>query len=169
MTGDDARGGAAGTDRLDLLDYYTLLQIDETATADEVRRAFHRFALRYHPDNHLGAPDEKRERAAQIYRRGAEAYRILLNPVARKEYDAQLAAGGLRYRPEGGAEGEGRRSVAPRAVPSPKARPFVAEAHQALRAGDVRKARLNLQIALSHDPENAEIKELLARAKDTGP
>jgi DnaJ-class molecular chaperone len=155
-------------DRLDLLDYYTLFEIESDASADDVRHAFHGFARRFHPDNHVGATDEKRARAAQIYRRGAEAYRVLRDPVTRREYDAQLARGQVRYRPDGGTEGEGRRASGPKSIPAPKARPFFAEAQQALRAGDVRRARLNLQIALSHDPENHDIKELLARTNEQG-
>ncbi len=86
-------------DRLDLLDYYTLLSVEPTATADAVRHAFHRVALKYHPDNHTGGGPERLARANQIYRRGAEAYRVLSNPQTRREYDAQLARGALRYEP----------------------------------------------------------------------
>jgi DnaJ-class molecular chaperone len=152
-------------DRLDQLDYYTLLQVDPAASADEVRRAFHRFALKYHPDNHLGGGPERLARANQIYRRGAEAYRVLLDPAARRAYDAQLAEGRLRYVPEGGGAGESRRPAAPGRAMAPKARPLFTRAQEDLKAGRIAQARLSLQIALGHDPENEALRALLAEVE----
>ena len=83
-------------DQLELLDYYTLLELRDDATPEEIRDAFHRFALRFHPDRHIGAPVEKIERATHIYARGAEAYRALIDPELRKRYDVLLARGHLR-------------------------------------------------------------------------
>jgi curved DNA-binding protein CbpA len=154
-------------DRLDLLDYYTLLSVDPTATADAVRQAFHRFALKYHPDNHTGGGAERLARANQIYRRGAEAYRVLSNPQTRREYDAQLALGKLRYEPS--STGESRRPAGPRSRPvSPKARPFYARAQKALREQNLQQARLNLQIALGHDPGHEALLALLAEIEAAG-
>jgi curved DNA-binding protein CbpA len=155
-------------DRLDELDYYTLLQVEPSATADAIRGAFHRFALKYHPDNHTDGGPEKLARANQIYRRGAEAYRVLSNPEARRAYGAQLAAGKLRYEPEGGGTGETRRPSVRSRLPAPKARPFYARAQQALKEGSYQQARLNLQVALGHDPENPELLALLAEAEAGG-
>lgn len=84
-------------DQLDLLDYYTLLQVADAASADEIRAAFHRFALRYHPDRHAESGEEQVARAAQIYRRGTEAYRVLCDPKMRREYDAGLLKGKVRH------------------------------------------------------------------------
>jgi curved DNA-binding protein CbpA len=149
-------------DRLELLDYYTLLQIPDDAGPDVIRKSFHAFALKYHPDRHAGGGAERHEQAARIYRRGAEAYRVLGDPVTRRAYDAQLAGGALRFDPEK-AEKESRTpSVAAAAVQSPQARPFVMKAEQALRAGDLKTARLNVQIALRHAPGSARLEAMLA-------
>ncbi len=150
-------------DRLDLLDYYTLLRVADDAGPDVIRRAFHGFALKFHPDRHADAADDKRERAARIYRRGAEAYRVLQDPVTRRAYDAQLAAGKLRFDAEQARKS--KRAPAPNGAPavqSPQARPFVMKAEQALRTGDLKTARLNLQIALRHDPGSAALEAKLA-------
>jgi len=73
--------------------YYELLGIAATAAGDEVKRAFRKEIARYHPDklHHLG-PDLQpiaSNRAAEL----TEAYRILMDPVARATYDASLANG----------------------------------------------------------------------------
>lgn len=150
------------SDRLDQLDYYTLLSVPEAASADAIRSAFHAFALRYHPDRFAEAPLEKRDRAAQIYRRGAEAYRVLMDPARRRRYDEALAGGRLRLGPE-----EERESLRPSSstrltVASPRARPFATKALQAFNEGDYKTAKLNLKMALQHEPDNALLKARLA-------
>jgi curved DNA-binding protein CbpA len=145
-------------DRLDELDYYDLLQVAEDATVDDVRRAFHAFALRYHPDRFAGAPPEKRDRAAHIYRRGAEGYRVLCDRELRRTYDEQRARGKRRFDPEDNVkpklvptEGIGSQAMS---VKSPRARPFVQKATEAYRKGDWATAKLNLKLALQHEPGN---------------
>jgi len=159
-------------DRLDQLDYYDLLQVAEGATADDVRRAFHAFALRYHPDRFAGAPPEKQERAAQIYRRGAEAYRVLCDRDQRRAYDEQRGRGKLRFDPEdvpppsspafAVTEGPPSTSIA---VKSPRARPFAQKASEAAKKGDWPTAKLNLKLALQHEPGNPLLLARLAEAE----
>jgi len=150
-------------DRLDQLDYYTLLGVDDAANVDAIRNAFHAFALKFHPDRHAAASAEKRERAGTIYRRGAEAYRVLQDAELRRHYDSQLAGGKLRFDAE--RAGKQQRASTPSGAISVKnalARPFVTKADQALRAGDLKTARLNLQIAMKHEPESALLQAKLA-------
>ena len=152
-------------DRLDRLDYYTLLGVEPSAPADAIRAAFHRFALKYHPDNHTDGGPEKLARANQIYRRGAEAYRVLSDPEARRAYAVELAAGKLRYAPEGGGAGEARRPSSRGRTLGAKARPFYASAQQAMKDGRYAQARLNVQVALGHDPDHPDLLALLARVE----
>jgi len=158
-------GDTGERDRLDLLDYYTLLQIEQGATGDQVQEAWHAFALKFHPDRHVGGPEPKIERAAKIFRRGAEAVRVLLNPDTRRRYDQQLAEGKLRY--DENVE-DIRRSKRPGGgsgiltVRSPKARPFYMKAQQAIKKKDWQTAKLNLKIAQSHEPDNELIMARLA-------
>lgn len=152
-------------DRLEQLDYYTLLQVPDDATSDQVREAFHRFAAKYHPDKFAGAGADPRkvERAAHIYRRGAEAYKVLCDPRRRKLYDAGLPEGRLRFDPNAELPPE---PVAvgtwPIKVKSPLARPFAVKAEQLYKAGDFGNAKTNLKLALQKDKGNPQIEALLA-------
>ncbi len=152
------------SDPLEQLDYYTLLQVPQDASPDQVRRAFHQFASKYHPDRFqgTGAVESKIERAAQIYRRGAEAYRILCDSKRRKAYDYGLTQGKMRFdanaapAPEAAVLGKW-----PIKVKNPIARPFATKAEQAYKAGDWGNSRVNLKLALARDKGNAQIELLL--------
>jgi curved DNA-binding protein CbpA len=87
-------------DRLDLLDYYTLLGVAEDANAHQIKLAFRTFARKYHPDRHAAGPPERIARATQIYQRGSEAMQVLTDPTLRRGYDAAHARGALRLTPE---------------------------------------------------------------------
>lgn len=156
------------SDRLDQLDYYELLQVEESANADDVRRAFHVFASKFHPDRFAGAPPEKIERAGAIYRRGAEAYRVLCDREQRRLYDDQRARGMLRLDPE--EKPSERPGAPPSVVPasgsiqvrSAKARPFAQKASEAFKRSDWATAKLNLKLAIQHEPGNALLEARLA-------
>ena len=157
-------------DRLEQLDYYTLLGLPQDASADKIREAFHTFALKFHPDRHAGGEEAKISRAEHIFRRGAEAYRVLLDPEARRVYDEGLAKGQIRLDPEVAAAasgsmrpgGGGRRTSGILQVKSIKARPFVKKAEQAMKKEDWKTAQLNLKIALQHEPDSELLEVKLA-------
>ena len=54
------------------IDYYGVLGLDRSAGPDEIKRAFHKLALKYHPDRNPGNSE-----AAEKFRQILEAYRIL--------------------------------------------------------------------------------------------
>ena len=150
-------------DRLNQLDYYTLLGLEPGASGDDIKAAFRTFARRYHPDRFTAAPPAKRIRAAQIYRRGAEGYGVLSDPQKRRRYDAGLSAGQLRYAPPTGKRAD---AGATERAPLPmKARPFATKAKQAIKRGDFQTARLNLQIALGHAPGHPELEEQMRQVR----
>lgn len=69
-------------------DYYEILQVPPTASADEVRQAYRRRIVAVHPDKpDVGDPD--------LARMLEEARAVLLDPVARARYDAKRAGGEL--------------------------------------------------------------------------
>lgn len=70
-------------------DPYKVLDVSEGATVEEIKKAFRREALRWHPDRNPGNPDaEKRFVCA------SEAYEILRDPEKRRAFDAGRRGGG---------------------------------------------------------------------------
>lgn len=62
-------------------DYYEVLGVDRTATRDQIKHAYRRLALQFHPDKN------KDPGAAATFRELAEAYAVLSDETKRKEYD----------------------------------------------------------------------------------
>lgn len=169
-------------DELDGLDYYTLLGVEATASEADLKAAFRKFALRYHPDRFAGAAPDKVERATAIYRRGSEAIEVLSDPRQRKAYDAGLARGELRLTGEGRSKksdakssrtrgdaparrtGRSARPAAP-TIKSPSARAFYTKAIELARAGDTRGAWRAIQSAMEHEPGNPLLEEALLRVQ----
>lgn len=69
-------------------DYYRLLEVGPEATEEEIRRAYRRQALRWHPDRNAGRP-EAEERFKEI----SEAYAVLISGPRRREYDRARQTG----------------------------------------------------------------------------
>lgn len=63
-------------------DYYKVLGVPKTATQDEIKSAYRKLALKYHPDRN---PDNKE--AEEKFKEAAEAYEVLSNTEKRKQYD----------------------------------------------------------------------------------
>jgi curved DNA-binding protein CbpA len=95
--------------------FYQLLSVASTASADEIKRAFRNEIARYHPDKvqHLGR--EFQEMAATRAAQLTEAYRTLMNPDLRSEYD-RLHAGSATAAPPPPAAQE---AAPPPRAPSP--------------------------------------------------
>jgi molecular chaperone DnaJ len=71
-------------------DYYEVLGVGKNASADDIKRAYRRMAMKYHPDKN---PDDKQAEAR--FKECAEAYEVLSDANKRQRYD-QLGHEGLR-------------------------------------------------------------------------
>ena len=63
-------------------DYYEILGVSKSASADEIKKSYRKVAMQYHPDRNPGdkAAEEK-------FKEAAEAYEILSDPDKRAQYD----------------------------------------------------------------------------------
>jgi curved DNA-binding protein len=64
------------------MDYYKILGVDKTATKDDLKKAYRKLALKYHPDRTKG--DKKAE---EKFKQANEAYAVLSDPEKRHQYD----------------------------------------------------------------------------------
>jgi DnaJ-class molecular chaperone len=69
-------------------DYYAVLGVPADASADEIRRAYRRLALRWHPDRNPGEPS-----AAERFTEVSEAYAVLIDPARRRDWNRARQAG----------------------------------------------------------------------------
>ncbi len=63
-------------------DYYEILGVTRTATEVEIKRAYRKMALKYHPDKNPDDPE-----AEEKFKQAAEAYEVLSDPEKRSRYD----------------------------------------------------------------------------------
>ena len=63
-------------------DYYEVLGVDKNASADEIKKAYRKKAIQYHPDKNPGDKE-----AEEKFKEAAEAYEVLSNPDKRARYD----------------------------------------------------------------------------------
>jgi len=75
----------------DRRDYYEILGVGRDAAPEEIRRAYRRGALKYHPDQFKGDKAEAERRFKEL----AEAYEVLGEPAKRQTYD-RFGHAGLR-------------------------------------------------------------------------
>jgi curved DNA-binding protein CbpA len=150
---------------LDQVDYYRVLGVSSAATEEELRGAYYRLATRLHPDIHGDAIDRGfRERLTAVYSRVVEAYKVLSNPQRRADYDGALSRGDMRLQ----AGSKVRPKAPEESIQNPKARQFYKLAQAALNDRNVAAAVMNLRLALTMEPDNELIKELLAKTGTGG-
>ena len=69
-------------------DYYEVLGVDKSASAEDIKKAYRKKAIQYHPDKNPGDKE-----AEEKFKEAAEAYEVLSDPQKRQRYDQFGMAG----------------------------------------------------------------------------
>ena len=86
-------------------DYYKLLGVEKSASAEEIKKAYRKQAMKYHPDRNQG--DKKAE---EMFKKVSNAYEVLSDPQKRATYD-QYGAAAFENGGMGGMGGGGFRDA----------------------------------------------------------
>jgi molecular chaperone DnaJ len=87
-------------------DYYDILGVTRSSTADEIKKAYRKMAIKYHPDKNPG--DKQSE---ENFKEAAEAYEVLSNAEKKRRYDQFGHAGGASSPNGGGGFGGGHMNM----------------------------------------------------------
>ena len=87
------------------VDFYKILGLEKDASDADVKKAFRKFSLKYHPDMQHGKSEAEKKEAEETFKRGQAAYECLSDPEKRKVYD-QFGIDGLKgHAQQGGFSG----------------------------------------------------------------
>ena len=73
-------------------DYYDILSVSRDSSPEDIKKAFRKMALKYHPDRNKGNPE-----AEEKFKEAATAYEVLGNPKKKAQYD-QFGHAGVHSR-----------------------------------------------------------------------
>ena len=68
-------------------DYYDLLGVEKTASENDIKKAYRKLAMKYHPDKFSNASEKEKKEAEEKFKEVNEAYQVLSDPDKRAKYD----------------------------------------------------------------------------------
>lgn len=68
-------------------DYYEVLGVDKNASAADIKKAYRKIAIKYHPDRQGDKSEAEKQEAEEKFKEAAEAYSVLSDDQKRQQYD----------------------------------------------------------------------------------
>lgn len=68
-------------------DYYEVLEIDKGASEGDIKKAYRKAAMKYHPDKFTNASEKEKKEAEEKFKEANEAYQVLSDPEKKQKYD----------------------------------------------------------------------------------
>ncbi|KAK7380957.1 hypothetical protein VNO78_33476 [Psophocarpus tetragonolobus] len=75
------------------MDHYKVLGLQRTASKEEIKAAFKKLAIQFHPDKHSQSPNAVRENATIRFKQVSEAYEVLMDDRKRDDYNFRRSSG----------------------------------------------------------------------------
>lgn len=82
--GSGGGGGKGGDDLMDGVNLYEVLGVEKGAAEKDVKKGYHKMAMKWHPDKNPGC-----EECKVTFQRAARAYEVLSDPMKRRIYDSE--------------------------------------------------------------------------------
>ena len=147
--------------RLDKLDYFKLLEVDQSASPNQITRQFHQRSVILHPDRHYQTkrthPHVYR-RIQQVFKRILEAYQVLSNPNQRALYSLLVVQGFLRWDQRAATELQSELSLSR----TEEGKKLLLDSITARRQGHLLHAHAHAETLAKLEPNNADIQALLS-------
>ncbi|KAL9247438.1 hypothetical protein vseg_020870 [Gypsophila vaccaria] len=137
-----------------MADHYKVLGVSKTASKDEIKRAFRKLAVQFHPDKHAHSPQSAKDSATLKFKQISEAYQVLSDDRKRAAYNFASNAGNYHSNGYGYSSGynsgyyhRGGSFYRPPPHPPPPSKRFVSNVEAVLRYMMTRGFLLNLTFA----------------------
>lgn len=151
------------------LDYYRILGLERDAPQESIAPAFRSESRRLHPDRFTSMGDaDLNAKVNEVFRSLREAYSTLSDPDKRVVYDDELQNGSSRMSDDAHARADQQRAASndpAEAATNEKSSKYWKMALKDLAEDNPKGAVMNIQFALSFEPNNELFKEYLTKAK----